>query len=592
MLAVFSFLMMFWGSAILALVLVQPPVEKVAIVLSTLGLLLILGGAYKLEGQTGPPSTLLSSSWIRYLPTVVIALGFVAVGLAPRATSAFILAGGLALIFLLNRAANVSKPYVALLTVFAVGAIGYGAFRYYPAVIGIDPYGYLSVASAITQTGHYSDVILTSSPIASYYSPFPVMSIASSILSSVSGIDLQLSLLVFPGGLILLQPLLVFLVSRSVMNDAEAAVFSAFIVATEPAVIRSINSPIAESAAMSALLLVLIALFGRVKTRTRGVVAMVIFLIAVAIHGAVGLVAIVLIPFLVIWGKRSHDRGMIIILVLIFLVYITIAAVAERLLVNAEWIWTQAILKFISAPALLTGGNVYGTGSSGLIFIWWGLPASLALLSILVLRRKEANPWAYAGLGLLGLSFAINLIAPDLVVDRYGGLAAWLVLAVAGGKALTALTRTSRQLIAVVPVILLVCLSCVVAPTVSPQYADAGYLQVLPTTGPDRTALGWVEGHVIGDVTTDSYSWAYLIFSRYASGVFSMRGIIQFYRADPIPGPHEALFVRWSNPFTVRGPDGHCHGLISELANKQAKQTLNILYSNSCDLLEQSPNKQ
>jgi len=495
--------------------------------------------------------------------------------LAPPAISAFALAAALTLLFPLSRMINVSKVYIAFLTVFLAASIGYNLFYYYPLVNRTDPMSYLSVASAIIQRGHYSDVI---QPTDRYYFPFPVMSIAPSILSSVTGLDLQLSLLVFPGSLILLQPLLVFLLSRLVFDNAEAAALSAFIVVTESAVTQWINGPIAQSTAISLLLLVLIALFSRVRSKGHMVVAFIAFVMLVAVHGAVGLVSTILISYLIV-RERSSYKGIIRPLVAIFLGYLIIAGTIDRIVYVGQ-ANLENILEFIFTPALRTERELYGAGSNGVVFIWWGLPVSLALLSIFVQRRKQGSSWAYAGLGLLALSFVVNVIAPNLCMDRYGGLTAWLILAVPCGKALSALTRTSRQLLTLIPIILLVCVSAVVDPCLSPQYGNQGYYQgLLPTTKPDRTALDWVNGYVNRNVITDSYSAYYLTFSRYRSGVLSNKGIISCPPnvMPPMPGPHSALFVRWCNS-----------RMISTLANLQRGQIVNILYYDGYDVLQTS----
>jgi len=586
-----SALLLLCGGGIVAWIIIQPPHEKMSILGSTFGLLSILFGAHLLGEQDSSFAPTLSRPWLRYLPLIIGASVSLSANLASPTISLFALAAALTLLFPLSKVINVSKVYVAFLAVFLAASIGYNVFYYYPLIIGPDPMGYLSVASAIIQTGHFSDVI---QPTDKYYFPFPVMSIAPSILCAVSGLDLQLSLLFFPGSLILLQPLLVFLVSRLVFDDAEAAALSAFIVVTESTVTQWVNAPIAQSTAISLLLLLLIVFFRRVRSRGYTVVAFVVFVILVALHGAVGLVSIVLITYLII-RKRSSYRGMIRPLVSIFLGYLIITGAIDAMVYRARWN-LENLLEFIFTPTLRTGSELYGAGSNGVIFIWWGLPVSLALFCILAKRTRQESPWAYAGLGLLALSFAVNVIAPNLAIDRYGGLTAWLILAVPGGKALSALTRNSRQLLVLMPIMLLVCLSGVVNPSLSPQYGYQGYQGLLPTTKADRTALDWVDSHNITSVIGDSWSMRYLTFTRYQSGVLSNHGI-KILSSDNIQrlfqaiiystrGPNDALFVRWSDTFLTRDGGQPCLGLTSVLANQQRDQIVNIIYNNSCDVLE------
>jgi hypothetical protein len=300
-----------------------------------------------------------------------------------------------------------------------------------------------------------------------------------------------------------------------------------------------------------------------------------------AIHGAVGLVGAVLVSFLIL-RERSSYRRMILPLGVIYFGYVTITATIDGMTRNAQ-ISVERILEWIFSPTLRAGSELYGPGSNGLIFIWWGLPVSLALFSIFVQRSKQRSSWVYAGLGLLGLSFAVNLVAPSLVMDRYGGLTAWLILATTGGKALRTLARNSRQLLMLVPVILLVCLSAIVDPSLSPQYGFyQGYQGYLPTTKLDRTALDWTNGHVARTIFSESASAYYLILSRYQSGVFTDDGIfpcppytmpsIENLRSDVV------LFVRLGT-YDLKAD------FVSTLANPQKDQIINIVYHNSADLL-------
>jgi hypothetical protein len=527
---------------------------------------------------------------LRYLP-LAIGIGASLLGLVapPLAIDAFAFAVALTLLFSLSRLTNVSKVHIAFLTVLLTASIGYNMFSYYGTTTTGHPdtWGYLSVASAIVQRGHFSDVI---QPTDRYYFPFPIMSIDASILSSVAGLNLELSLLLCPGSLILLQPLLVFLLSRSVFDDAEAAALSAFIVVTESTVTQWISGPIAQSASISLLLLFLILLFGRVRSRIRVGTAFVFFLMLTATHAAVGLVCTALVAFIMLL-ERSSRRRIILPLVVIYLGYVMTTQLMDHMARNVRWT-VESILEWIFTPTIRTGGEIYGTGSSGLIFIWWGLPVSLALFSVLVQRRKQGSSWVYAGLGLLGCSFVANVIAPQFPVDRYGGLAAWLILATTGGKTLRTIARTPHQLVALVPVMLLVCFSAVVDPALSPQfgfYQGAHAHWYMPMTKPDRTALEWVNGHFVGTILAEPVPAFYLIFSRYRSGTFNPDGIIKWYPEDmaSVPGPGYAVFVR-SNTFITGGNGQLYHYFVSGSANQQRNQIMNVMYNNGCDVLEMS----
>jgi hypothetical protein len=511
--------------------------------------------------------------------------------LVSPSVASFGFAAALTLVFLLCVSTNFPRPYIAFLTVCLFGLIGYRVFYYYPPVTAIDSWGTLAVASAIIQIGHFSGLVL---PVDVYYFPFPVMAISTSMLSSIAGLPLQISLLVFPGSLILLQPLLVFLLSRSVFHDSKIAAVSAFIVLTESAVVGLVDSPIAESTAISLGLIVLIVLFGRVRSRAHMVVVFALFLMLVALHGAVAVVFIVLLSYSIL-RERSSRRRIILPLVVITLGYITVTAVISRM-VGALQLTLEGVLEFIFTPS---GSQValplYGSGTVGLTFLWWGLPVSLSMFYVLVHRRGQAQAtWAYAGLGLLGLSFVVSLVAPSLSMDRYGGLIAWLLLAVSGGKALSHLARTYRQLFILLPIIMLVCLSMMTDPATSPQSANQYYHGLLPTTEKDNTALDWVNFHVpvTKSVASESVARKYLIFSRYNSGVLSSRGIDRF--TDIIiqpttPPPDEALFVRCWNTFIPCGTGEICRSSAPPMADERSERVVNVLYNNGCDLLEAAP---
>jgi hypothetical protein len=318
-------------------------------------------------------------------------------------------------------------------------------------------------------------------------------------------------------------------------------------------------------------------------------------MMVVVLHGAVALVSAVLVPFIMI-REGSPYRGLGKIFSVVFLGYLVLTALLNAIVYSLQ-VTVEYVLEFVLAPAVRVGGELYGAGSPGVIFIWWGLPVSLALFSVLIQHRRRASSWKYAGLVLLAMSFGFNMIAPSFPIDRYGGLTAWLILALSGGEALVILTGTSRRLLLAMPIIFLVCFSAVVDPSLSPQYGYQAYRGLsamtssgaLPTTQGDRVALDWVSNHVFSEIRTDVYSESYLVFSRYRSGTFSIGRIRSFtwvHLVDLTPWPNAAFFFRWSNA-GVHGTT--CAGLISALASEQANPVVNILYDSSCDVVEANP---
>jgi hypothetical protein len=245
----------------------------------------------------------------------------------------------------------------------------------------------------------------------------------------------------------------------------------------------------------------------------------------------------------------------------------------------------QSVVEFILTPTPGAGQELYQASSGGLGFVWWGFPASLGLLSLLVVRTKEMKSWAFAGLALLGLSFLVNLIAPNLFFDRYGGLVAWIILAVCGGSALDSVAGNRRKLLLLMPLMLLICTSAVVDPVLSPQ-VGFGQTSLSPTTNADRLALRWMNQYARTiTVISDRYSRSYLTFVRYQSGTLSSAGI--GYTARDIAEiplnsllPQQALFIRWSG----LGKTSH-YGVCGSLPRTSAEETANILYSNACDIL-------
>jgi len=207
-------------------------------------------------------------------------------------------------------------------------------------------------------------------------------------------------------------------------------------------------------------------------------------------------------------------------------------------------------------------------------------------LAVLIQPKKGGRTWALAGLGLLGLSFAINVLAPSLSGDRYVGLVAWPILAISGGRTLRSLTRSSRQLQLAVPLIFLVCLSAIVNPTFSPQFGFAPN-SLLPTTESDRWALEWADGHANVNLASDTYSAAYLRYIRTQSYVagHGHGWVVSLYpNFDPSPRRDSVVVVRWSN-VNNQSYSGGCSRLTSALAD----ETANLIYNNSCDMLVGSP---
>jgi hypothetical protein len=476
---------------------------------------------------------------------------------------------------------NVSKTYFAFLLVFLAGSIAYNVYYYYPLNPESDTWGYLSVASGIIQEGHFSNLI---DPIDVYYHPFPVMPIATSMLSSVTGLDLVVAVFVFPGVLVLLQPLLVFLLSRRIFGNSEAAILSALVLVTEATVVTGINNVQGTYPAISLSLLVLIMLFRDPPSRVNAILAFVFFFVLAAAHGAVALVLFVLIAYLVLTVRKVY-RGMLMLLGVIFCGYLTTTALISPFISRALILFNP-LFTFTSGPSYLP--PLYALGSSGMLFVWWGLPASLGLFSLLVLRRDRVNVWSLAGLSLLGLSYIGNVLSPDLSLDRYGGIPAWVILAVSGGKVLTILARTRRRLLILTLITVFVCFSAVIDPLLSPQYGFATSLR-LPPTNQDRIALDLVNRYVPNTavVVSDYYSLGYLTFIRYQSGDLSDAGIYH-HRVETIttmtPKTNVVLLVRWG--YTGMVPTSpSCTGLVATLTN----QKVNIIYNNSCDILETHP---
>ena len=591
----FSITFIFCGFGLLIAVAMFPAAGKVAIVESTLGILAILIGVRSFGEKDAKPRAVLS----RLSPLIPLGIAVTVDLLAPfypRIISAIALAVALSLILPLSRTSPHSRKYFLCLLVFVAGSIAYNVYYYYPINIGIDSWGYLAVSSAIMKTGRFSDIIQPTSP---YYSPFPVMSIAPAMLSSISGLGIVLSLLVFPGSLILMQPLLVFLLSRRIFSNAVAASISAFIVVTESAVTQWFNYPIAESTAISLFLLLLLLLISKPTSRTKILVTLVIFTILVALHGGVALVAIAFIVYLRLRRTELNMKNILPFLV-IFLGYQVISATLDIVVFGLNDIG-RTILQFFLAPSIPRIQTLGGT-LGGILFIWYGFAPALGLFSILIQHKERANIWIFAGLGLLGISFIANLVVPNLDLDRYLGLPAWLILAVSCGYTLRGLIRSSRHLLVLLPLILLVSFSAVVYPLLSPQFGY-GPPSLLPTSAADRAGLQVSNTYAAENarITADPYSAQYLAFAGYQSSTltsltrqgdysiyampFKYSGIIYMvpfssYATELRPEHGSYVFLRWSDTTTTQ-ETFPCRGVASYVAN----DTVNIVYNNSCDIL-------
>ena len=209
--------------------------------------------------------------------------------------SAIALAAALTILFVLAKSENVSKTYIELMSFVIAASIVYNVYYYYPLVGGNpDALSSLAVASGILHSGHFSSF---TQPIDVYYLPMPAMAIAPSILSLVSGLDLELAMLIFPGSLILLQPLLIFLLTRMLVDDSEAAVLSSLVVVIEATVTRFMNQPFAQAVATSMLLVVLVALVGLGRFKSYIAIAIIAFAALVLLHGGEAVISIAVIFF-------------------------------------------------------------------------------------------------------------------------------------------------------------------------------------------------------------------------------------------------------------------------------------------------------
>lgn len=129
--------------------------SKIAVVESAFGIMLVLSGAFLLNGEPRPFS-LRRWRWISYIPLMAsVSLGFVSPAV-PSPATAIGFASVLTLVYLLFGAQDVSSRYIVVATLVVTAALALNYFYYYPFDTGTDSWGYLSVASGIIQTSHYT----------------------------------------------------------------------------------------------------------------------------------------------------------------------------------------------------------------------------------------------------------------------------------------------------------------------------------------------------------------------------------------------------------------------------------------------------
>lgn len=571
------------GAVTVALVTTRPDYSKISILESTFGIMFVLIGVYLLNGRT-QPLILRRSHWIAYAPIVVgISVGLLSPVLPPWATAVgFALA--LTMLFFFSGVQGVSSRYIAVATLVVGAAVGLTYFYYYPFDAGIDSWGYIAVASGISQTGHFTSFAQPDWPTSSYYFPFPIMSIVASVVSTVTSLSLPVSLVIFPGALIILQPVVVYLLALRISGDRRASAFAAIILVTESAMVELIHSPMAESVALSTMFMVMLMLADWTHSRSRIIIAFALYFTTAVLHALVAIVCLVMLPYLIFRRNRSR-MPTILPLSSILVGYLVISGASLPVASSIGLIFLE-VIAFLAGQPFRAGAPIFPPGTSGIFFIWWGLPAALALCAVLIRKVGQARKWAMLGLAILGLSFGLNLTAPDLDFSRYGGLIAWMVLAVCGGITMKSLIRTPRQLLLVAPLISLVCVSALISPTLSPQFGFIRLSQTeAPTTTTDRIALDWVNTHLgssvlIGDVNSAAYS----VFSGYQAGHFSITQIVgtrTVLSSYPIgQHPDRVLFVRWPDIGT-----NSTHPSCALIGPFVSERKFNVIYNNGCGVL-------
>lgn len=567
LLGAFVVLLMFFGSF----------GEKLSILLSAAGMLLIVVGCCwpRKTASAGAPvvTRLASSGRLRYVPLALVALVDICGGLVPPMVSALVFALALVIAFTSFKTSEVSKSYTALLLTFLTTSIAFTAFRYFALDIGIDSWGYAATGSIIAQNGHYG----VPQPTDPYYWPFPVMTIASSMLSGVAGIALPVSLFVFPGSLIALQPALVFLVANKLFRSQSAGALAGLIAVMEPTILEWVNAPIAESVAFSLFLLIILLLFPRRVGRKDYPVILLLFLTLVALHGGVAIiVCAILVLFVLRYAPMSRGR-LIPAFVTVLVGYFIVSLVFDRL--SGAIITDLLILLGLKSSGIAL--SLFSSGGGAIVYVWWGLPAGLCMAYLLF--RKRYRFLALLALGLLGLSFLASILSPSLDVDRYGGLGAWVIIAIMGGGMLNSISGR-RQSAVIAALVFLVSFSAVVTPTLSPEFGFGGP-NLQPTTSVDRTAIVWLSDGTAGTnavVHMDTFGAAYYSFLRYSSGYQYLTPppvsyVATLMRNLSLPSP-SVVFIRWADasvaPVAVPGP--------FDCSTMQVCRA-NIVYSNTWD---------
>jgi hypothetical protein len=565
------------GSLIVGAVFVTAPPSRIGLVVSPIGMLLFFAGINLLTDR--PYSLVKSNTWMRFLPLVLL-IGGDFPGLGPPWVSAILLSATFVLLLLISNVDGISYSYLVFLIVLLAGSVVYNVYYYYPLDYGIDSWTYQAVSSAIVSKGAFTGIQQPTSP---YYWPFPIMSIAPSMLALVSSLSLPFSLFIFPGSLILLQPLFVFLVSRRLFASSKVAVLSALVAVTEVSVIQGIGEPFAEATAVSLLsLLLLLIMFGD-PSREKSIATFMVFFAIAALHAAVGIIAVAFLIYFT-WRKDRRNMWVLLTLAIIVLAYLQVTGTIEVIVATTSTDWHYFLLSLFGAPATISGAQRFPQGTPGIAFVWWGFPASLAVFAILAFRKTMIFTWAFAGLTLLGLTFAITLIVPSLSADRYGGLSAWIILAISGGATMQRLITSRRKLLILTPMMFLILLSSATSPMISPQFGIVR-TSALPSTYSDRAGLRWLANQsdtAIRLRPDASNTMAYLIFATYKLGKFSTKDLNIM--NSGFPSAPKLLFIRWANLDPADARES-CNRITAGSAN----QIIDLVYDNNCDIVLRRP---